>query len=80
LKINKKFDFQTTTYEHHQYLSMHRISGNKSQMGSIEVPIDREYLDQATGYVSPDSHLFLRTWLAFKVRKCQKEALKAPDR
>jgi hypothetical protein len=26
-----------------QYLSMDHISGNKNIMGSIEVPIDREY-------------------------------------
>jgi hypothetical protein len=27
---------------------MHHISGNKSPMGSIEVPIDREYPDEVT--------------------------------
>ncbi len=30
--------------------------------------------------VSSDSNSFLRTWLPFKVRKCQKETLKGPDR
>ncbi len=31
-------------------------------------------------FILPHSHSFLRTWLASKVRKCQKEALKAPGR
>ncbi len=34
------------TYEHH--LLMHHISGKKSPMGSIEVPIDREYPHEET--------------------------------
>jgi hypothetical protein len=39
----------------------------------------RKYSDKLTEDIV-DSHSFLGTWLAFKVRKCTKEALKGPDR
>jgi hypothetical protein len=62
------------------HLSMDHISGNKSAIGSIEVPIDREYPDEEPIKFPYITIHFLRTWLAFKVRKCKKEALKGPDR
>jgi hypothetical protein len=53
---------------------MDHISGNKSPMGPIEVPIE-----QPVNFSHVAIH-FKRAWLAFKLRKSQKEALKGPDR
>jgi hypothetical protein len=58
---------------------MDLFSGKKSPMGSIEVPIDRKYPGEEA-VKALQIAIFLRMWLAFKVRKGQKEALKAPGR
>ncbi len=47
---------------------------------SIEVPIDREYPDKVTCQVFLESHSFQWTFLAFKVKKIKKYALKGQDR
>jgi hypothetical protein len=47
-KAKKKFKKSKKTRNLNMtwYLFMEHISGNKSPMGSIEVPIDREYQDE----------------------------------
>jgi hypothetical protein len=49
-------------------------------MGSNEVPIDRSHLHEEPINFPHIAIHFKRTWLAYKVRKCQKEALKGPGR
>jgi hypothetical protein len=59
---------------------MEHISINTIRIGSIEVPMDREYPDKESVKALQIAFHFLRTWLAFKVRKSKKEALKGQDR
>jgi hypothetical protein len=54
---------------------VNHISTNKSRIGSIEVPIERAHPDEQTLKFLKIVILFLRIWLAFKVKKTKKEAL-----